>query len=197
MYFLFHEFSGSCTLNANVREGKYIFHIWKRHRPSLLRSGKPDQTALRRGGGGVFSFSPFRRTLARSLVGFTFHRKGNFRWEEIKRNAGFHLTIKIARRRRSALPLHQITAGMGGRNRTFNFLFRPKIVSGEWKRKKENLEELRLPCLESEENRRLWNSVLLTEASEKKSALLFVNQTSALAGRGILSTKPLKCYKSC
>ena len=45
-----------------------------------------------------------------------------------------------------------------------------------------------------EENRTGSNSVLLTEAAEKKTALLFVNQTSALAGRGILYTQPLKRY---
>ena len=38
------------------------------------------------------------------------------------------------------------------------------------------------------------NSVLLTEATEKKTALLFVNQTSALAGKGHFSTQPPKCY---
>ena len=47
---------------------------------------------------------------------------------------------------------------------------------------------------QTEENRTGSNSVLLTEATENKTALLFVNQTSALAGRGILSTQPLKCY---
>ena len=45
----------------------------------------------------------------------------------------------------------------------------------------------------SEENWRLSNSVLLTEAAEKQTALLFANQTSDLAGRWILSTQPLKC----
>ena len=45
----------------------------------------------------------------------------------------------------------------------------------------------------SEENWRLPHYVLLTEAAEKQTALLFVNQTSALAGRWILSTQPLKC----
>ena len=56
---------------------------------------------------------------------------------------------------------------------------------------------LRSPFSPPEENWRLSNSVLLTESAEKQTALLFVNQTSALAGRGILSTQPLKCYMSC
>ena len=45
--------------------------------------------------------------------------------------------------------------------------------------------------------RRLSYSVLLTDAAENQTDLLFVNQTSALAGRGILSTQPPKCYMSC
>ena len=39
-----------------------------------------------------------------------------------------------------------------------------------------------------------FGSTRLTAALRKKNAYLFVNQASALAGKGKLSTQPPKCY---
>ena len=39
-----------------------------------------------------------------------------------------------------------------------------------------------------------FGSTRLTAALRKKTALLFVNQASALAGKGNFSTQPSKCY---
>ena len=39
-----------------------------------------------------------------------------------------------------------------------------------------------------------FGSTRLTAALRKKTALLFVNQASALAGKGHFSTQPPKCY---
>ena len=107
----------------------------------------PDQTALRSeggedggGGGGLFSFSirppppppaqPLPLSLAASLVGFTFQRRGNFRWEEIKRNAGFLLTRLQWRSSLASTDRPTSLSIPPNNSRTFNFLFRPKIVSG-------------------------------------------------------------------
>ena len=86
-------------------------------RPSKIGSAKSYQAALRIGVSGVeevyflFRYGLSRLSLARSLVGFTFHRKGNFRWEEIKRNAGFLSPYQPRLLDGDALPFHQITAG--------------------------------------------------------------------------------------
>ena len=73
------------------------------------------------------------------------------------------------------------------------------VVKPRGEKEEEGLidEEIPSTLSHSEENRTGSNSVLLTEATEKKTPLLLVNQTSALADRGILSTQPLKCYKYC
>ena len=42
-----------------------------------------------------------------------------------------------------------------------------------------------------------FGSTHLTAALRKKTALLFVNQASALAGKGHFSTQPPKCYEHC
>ena len=42
-----------------------------------------------------------------------------------------------------------------------------------------------------------FGSTRLTAALRKKTALMFVNQASALAGKGHFSTQPPKCYAHC
>ena len=61
----------------------------------------------------------------------------------------------------------------------FANIFRSYVINSPWKVLISQSPETR-----TEENWRLSNYVLLTEAAEKQTALLFVNQTSALAGRG-------------
>ena len=78
----------------------------------------------------LFRYGLSRLSLARSLVGFTFHRKGNFRWEEIKRNAGFLSPYQPRLLDGDDAESLARTPIPPNNSRTFNFLLRPKIVSG-------------------------------------------------------------------